>query len=81
MSAPSKSTNLPEDSAIKQALRHIAGLHPEVTQVVYDEQFNWDFSDGNGQGPEFGIQEDMSLLEHACDEAYELDLCNVAIRL
>lgn len=66
---------------VEKALKHIATIHPEVTQVVYDQDLRWFYSDSAGRGPTFIGEEDIGLLEDAADEAYVRDLINKPVTL
>ncbi len=70
-----------EQGLIEQALAHVAGIHQSVTQVVYDDDLRWCYSDSNGVAVTFNGSEDIALLEDAADEAYDRGLQNVAIQL
>lgn len=56
-------------SKIQEALRHVHAHFPQVTQVKYDGDFRWLYSDGKGNAPSFeGVDIDTGLLEDATDE-------------
>lgn len=65
---------------VEQALSHIVSIHPTVSQVVYDDDLRWCYSDSDGNAVIFNKTEDISLLEEAADEAYGRGLLNVAIK-
>jgi hypothetical protein len=66
---------------VEQALAHIASIHPSVTQVVYDDELRWCYSDGKGVAVAFRKSENITLLEQAADEAFERGLQNVPVHL
>jgi len=54
---------------VQAALKHVASIHPEVTQVVYDEDIRWSYQDAQGNPADFtGSQPDIGILEDAADE-------------
>ncbi|WGK63488.1 hypothetical protein QAO71_17105 (plasmid) [Halopseudomonas sp. SMJS2] len=64
---------------VEQALAHIIEIHPSVTQVVYDDDLRWCYTDSQGVGVTFKGVEDIGLLEEAADEAYERRLQNIPV--
>lgn len=66
---------------VEQALAHIIEIHPSVTQVVYDDDLRWCYTDSQGVGVTFKSVEDIGLLEDAADEAYERRLQNLPVTL
>lgn len=69
------------EGLVEKALAHVASIHPSVTQVVYDDDLHWCYSDSEAVPVIFGGTENISLLEDAADEAYDRGLQNVAIQL
>ncbi|MGP1715588.1 MAG: hypothetical protein ACTS9Y_00280 [Methylophilus sp.] len=54
---------------VKKALDHIAGLYPGVTQVFFDAEYRWCFTDDNFIAPTFEHgNQDISLLDDAVSE-------------
>lgn len=66
---------------VEQALSHIMKIHPSVTQVVYDDDLRWNYSNSQGLAVTFNKQEDIDLLNEAADEAYERGLQNIPVTL
>jgi len=55
---------------IQQALQLVKSYHPEVTQVHFDEDLAWVYSDDQGNAPEFvEVLIGHDLLEAAQDAA------------
>lgn len=57
-------------STPKQALEHVASIHPEVTHVMYFDDGRWLYITESGKPVKFTGAEDISLLESASDAAY-----------
>lgn len=66
---------------VEEALKHVASIHPSVTQVTYGDDIRWQYTDATGVPAVFDKSEDISLLEAAADEAYDRGLLNQVIKL
>lgn len=79
--AGARSGDQSSQGLIEKALAHVASIHPSVTQVVYDDELRWCYTDADGVYVVFNKREDISLLEEAADEAYTRGLQNKVITL
>lgn len=59
----------------------MASIHPSVTQVVYDDECRWSYSDSSGAAVAFAGVEDLDLLEEAANESYCNGLQNIVFHL
>lgn len=55
---------------IIEAYKHIKALHPQVTFVAFNEDFQWTFGTVDGELPVFTGSEDINLLNAAADAQY-----------
>ncbi|AFC21475.1 hypothetical protein GAP32_027 [Cronobacter phage vB_CsaM_GAP32] len=61
--------------AVRQAFDMVKRVYPNVTQVEYDDNGNWLYSDGKSFFPSFNnINIDVGVLEHAADAAYNVGI-------
>ncbi|CAB3754420.1 hypothetical protein [Paraburkholderia humisilvae] len=64
--------------AVKVAFKHVKAIHPQVTQVAFDEDLCWIYSDSSGNAPAFSGDIDVGLLEDAADA---LEICPATFAL
>lgn len=60
--------------AVQTAFDYIKHLFPQVTQVTYDEELRWVYSDGRDFAPAFGNSIDLAPLEDASDALTEFPI-------
>ena len=53
--------------AVKKAFEHVKSIYPAVTQVAFDEDQRWLYSDASGDAPDFEGKVNVDLLELAAD--------------
>lgn len=60
--------------AVVTAFWHVKAAFPEVTQVTYDEEGRWLFTDATGNAPDFEGCIDVGLLEAAAESLTTLPI-------
>lgn len=63
---------IPFNPKVQEALRHVANLFPEVTQVFYGTDARWLFCGETFEAPDFQGAVDVGLLEDAADTVEQL---------